>query len=107
MTLDINCLSREVIPCVEPRLRTSKGPPGRTNSGSGRLPVQEEAGGELKQDLWLGVPSHRAENRYQRLTLCGNGRRQGVRRSTARQELRWVARAEGETEPPVVEVDPG
>ena len=61
---------------------------------AGDSPVAEEPGGELQQDLRLGVAAHRAEHRRQRSLPAGEGGRQRVRRPATRSELGRVPRRE-------------
>ena len=72
-------------PGVEPALRTVQRPPAGVHRGRRALTVVEQPGGQLQEDLRLGVAAHRAEHRQRARrprvasageSVCG-GRRPG------------------------------
>src|SRR3954453_2883817 len=64
LDVDRRCLATG--PRVEAGGRTVQRPPSGMNGRSGRLRVVEQAGGELQEDLRLGIAAHGAEDAAQR-----------------------------------------
>src|SRR5690606_39434955 len=84
-------------------------PPARRRDRlSRRLPVPEESGEHLEEDLRLRVAAHRAGDGAERAVGAGDERGgEGVRGPPSGAVLGGVARLQREADAAVVEVDPG
>ena len=107
VTLDVDERAAGTGPGVEAGVGAVEDPTGGIDRCGRRLAVVEQPGGDLQQDLWLGVAAHRAEHRREPPRPGRERRRQGVGRSATGAELGRMAVDEVEADPAVVQVDPG